>query len=382
MIPYLDLKAQYFSIKDETLDAIQRVLESGHFILGENVAAFEEQFAAYCRAQYGVGTNSGTSALHLALLAAGVGPMDEVITVPFTFVATVAAICYTGARPVLVDIRPESFTIDPTKIEAAITARTKAIVPVHLYGQPADMDPVVEIARKHGLRVIEDAAQGHGAVYKGRRAGTLGDLACFSFYPGKNLGAYGEGGMVLTDSEEYVTVLRMLRDHGQDHKNHHVMKGYNYRLEALQAAVLRVKLRHLEKWTERRRQHARVYNELLNPSGVEIPREITGVRHVYHIYAIRSPHRDALQAYLAARGVQTGIHYPLPVHLQEGFRDLGYKEGDFPVAEACARSVLSLPIYPELKTAQIEEIADAVRSFGKQIPAEQKGVGAIGRRGV
>lgn len=382
MIPFLDLAGQYRSIKSEIDAAIQGVLASSNFILGENVAAFEEEFASYSRTQYGVGVNSGTSALHLALLAGGIGPADEVITVPFTFVATVAAICYTGARPVLVDIEPRTFTIDTAKIESAITARTKAIVPVHLYGQPADMDAILSIAEEYSLLVIEDACQAHGAVYKGKRVGSLGAMSCFSFYPGKNLGAYGEGGMVLTNSPEYAKTLRALRDHGQDRKNHHVIKGYNARLEALQASVLRVKLKHLEAWTESRRRNARLYDSLLKGSAVETPKEIAGTRHVFHVYAICSPRRDELQAYLSARGVQTGIHYPIPVHLQEGFRDPGYKEGDFPVAEACARSVLSLPIYPELPDAQIEQVADSVRAFSNQGSPEEKGATSIGRVGV
>lgn len=363
MVPFVDLKAQYHSIKGELDAAIQGVLESGQFILGEEVAAFEEEFATYCGVRYGIGVNSGTSALHLALLAAGIGPGDEVITVPFTFVATVAAICYTGARPVLVDIDARSCNIDPAKIPSVITPRTRALVPVHLYGQPADMDPIVNIARDHGLKIIEDAAQAPGATYKGQRTGSLGNLACFSFYPGKNLGACGEGGMVLTNSSECAAKLRVLRDHGQERKNQHRIKGYNYRLEALQAAVMRVKLRHLEEWTERRRQNARCYSRLLERNGIELPQEMADVRHVYHVYAVRSPRREALQAYLTTRGIQSGIHYPVPIHLQEAFRDLGYKEGDFPVAEACARTVLSLPIYPELTEAQIREVANAVRAF-------------------
>ena len=362
--------------------AIREVLESGQFILGENVAAFEEEFASYSGTQFGVGVNSGTSALHLALLAAGIGPGDDVITVPFTFAATVAAICYTGARPVLVDIEPRTFNIDTRKIEGAVTPRTKAIVPVHLYGHPAEMDAILDLASRYSLRVIEDACQAHGAVYKGKRAGSFGAMSCFSFYPGKNLGAYGEGGIVLTDSPEYARTLRVLRDHGQDRKNRHTLKGYNARLEAMQAAVLRVKLRHLEAWTESRRRKACLYDSLLKGCGVATPEEFAGARHVFHVYAVRSPHRDELRAHLLARGIQTGVHYPIPVHLQDGFRDLGYKEGDFPVAEASARSVLSLPIYPELMDAQIEEVADSVRAFSKQGSLEEKGATSIGRGGV
>lgn len=362
MIPFLDLKAQHCSIKAEVDAAIAGVLESCQFALGSEVAAFEQEFADYCGASHGVAVNSGTSALHLALLAAEVGPGDEVITVPFTFVATVAAVCYTGARPVFVDIDPRSYTMDVTQIESALTGRTKVILPVHLYGQPADMDPILEMARHKGLLVIEDAAQAHGAHYKGRRAGSLGDLACFSFYPGKNLGAYGEGGMVLTDNPDFAQTVRMLRDWGQERKYHHVLKGYNYRMEGIQGAVLRVKLRHLEAWTEARRAHAARYRELL-ASSVVVPQEMPYARHVYHVYAIRAKGRDDLQQELAARGIQTGVHYPVPVHLMEAYRDLGYVRGEFPCSEQVAGEVLSLPMFPELTDAQIETVSAAVRKF-------------------
>src|SRR5215470_1741475 len=268
-VPFLDLKAQYVSIKPEIDSAIMAVLDSSQFVLGREVEAFEKEFADYCLAKHAIGLNSGTSALHLALLAAGIGPSDEVITVPFTFVATVASILYTGARPVFVDIDPGSFTINVDQIEHAITSRTKAIVPVHLYGQPADMDPILEIARHYGLVVIEDAAQAHGAGYKGRRVGSIGDLGCFSFYPGKNLGAYGEGGTVTTNNADYACAIRMLRDWGQGRKYYHELKGYNYRMEGIQGAILRVKLRHLEAWTEARRARATRYNALLSGSIVD-----------------------------------------------------------------------------------------------------------------
>ena len=271
MIPFVDLKAQYHSIKEEVHAAIADVLENSSFVLGKHVAAFEEEFAAYCQSPTAIGVNSGTSALHLAMLAAGIGPGDEVITVSMTFVATVAAIGYTGARPVFVDVDPVSYTMDPAKIEAAITARTKAIVPVHLYGQPADMDPILEIARRHNLVVIEDAAQAHGAEYKGRRAGSMGDLGCFSFYPGKNLGAYGEGGAIVTANPEYTRTIRMLRDWGAEKRYHHVLKGYNYRLEGIQGAILRVKLRKLDEWTACRQAHAREYTRLLEGTGLVPP---------------------------------------------------------------------------------------------------------------
>jgi len=363
MIPFVDLKAQYATIRTEVGEAIARVLDSCEFTLGSEVAAFEREFAAYCQAEHGIGVNTGTSALHLALLAAGVGPGDEVVTTPFTFVATVSAICYTGAKPVFVDIDPRSFTIDGNAIEAAISDRTKAIIPVHLYGQPADMAPIMATARRQGLVVIEDACQAHGAEYAGRRTGSLGDLACFSFYPGKNLGAYGEGGMVVTGNAEYARTIRMLRDWGAERKYHHVLKGYNYRLEGIQGAVLRVKLRHLDRWTQARRTAADWYRGLLDGSGVQLPDEMSYARHVYHVYAIRSPRRQAWQELLLAQGIQTGIHYPVPVHLQPAFADLGYRAGSFPHAEKAADEVLSLPMYPELAFDQCEIVSRAVRKL-------------------
>jgi dTDP-4-amino-4,6-dideoxygalactose transaminase len=363
MIPFVDLKAQYAAIRTEVNEAIARVLESCEFTLGSEVAAFEQEFAAYCSARQGIGVNTGTSALHLALLAAGVGPGDEVITVPFTFVATVSAICYTGATPVFVDVDPQSYTMDPGGIGAVITRRTRAIIPVHLYGQPADMDPISAIARKHGLVVIEDAAQAHGADYKARRTGGLGDMACFSFYPGKNLGAYGEGGMVVTDDPGYARTIRMLRDWGAERKYHHVLKGYNYRLEALQGAVLREKLRHLDKWTEARRTAAAHYDRLHAGSGVQTPTPMCYARHVYHIYAIRTQQRAAWQATLQAQGIHTGIHYPTPVHLLPAFADLGYAAGRFPEAERAANEVLSLPMYPELTYEQCAEVSQSIRGL-------------------
>ncbi|HYM79336.1 MAG TPA: DegT/DnrJ/EryC1/StrS family aminotransferase [Candidatus Dormibacteraeota bacterium] len=369
-VPYLDLKAQYQSIKPEIDAAIARVLESCQFVLGSEVAGFEQDFAKYCGTSECIALNSGTSALHLALLAAGIGPGDEVITVPFTFVASVSAVVYTGARPVLVDIDPRSFTIDTAAIEGAITPRTKAILPVHLYGQPADMDPIMDIARRHGLVVIEDAAQAHGARYKGRPVGSIGDMACFSFYPGKNLGAYGEGGAVTTNNTEYARTIRMLRDWGQDRKYHHVLRGYNYRMEGFQGAVLGVKLRHLQAWTESRRDVARQYNELLADCEVETPKEMPWAQHVYHVYTLRTDDRDRLQAALTAEGIQTGIHYPIPVHLQPAYSDLGYGPGAFPLAEAAAKQVLSLPLYPELPSRAVAEVAAVVRkAVGHKTPA-------------
>lgn len=361
MIPLVDLKAQYLSIKPEVDAAIANVLESSAFILGSEVAAFEQEFAAYSGAKFGIGVNSGTSALHLALLAAGVGEGDEVITTPFTFVASVAAVEYTGARPVLVDIDPCSYNIDVHRIEAAITPRTKVILPVHLYGQPADMDPILAIARRHTLTVIEDAAQAHGAEYKGRRAGSIGDMACFSFYPVKNLGACGEGGMVVTSNPRYDSTLRMLRNWGAEKKYEHLVKGYNYRLDAIQAAILRVKLRRLESWTQARRAHAALYRDLLGEaSGLCLPEEMPYARHVYHAYTMRTANRSELQMGLQNAGVQTAIHYPIPVHLQPAYADLGYKKGDFPIAERAAAEVLSVPMYPELTDDQISFTASAI----------------------
>ncbi|KYC37754.1 erythromycin biosynthesis sensory transduction protein eryC1 [Scytonema hofmannii PCC 7110] len=361
MIPFVDLKSQYTSIKDEINSAVLKVLESTQFILGDEVANLEKEFSGYCGADYGIAVNTGTSALHLALLAAGVGPGDEVITVSFTFVATVAAIYYTGATPVFVDIDPVSYTIDTTQIEKAITERTKAILPVHLYGQPVDMEPILEIARRHNLIVIEDAAQAHGAEYKGQRVGSLGDIGCFSFYPGKNLGAYGEGGMVVTSNPEYARTMRMLRDWGQERRYHHVLKGYNYRMDGIQGAILRVKLRYLDKWTEARRTHAALYDQLLADTGVTTPTVMPYSHHVYHVYAIASQHRDALQQSLQEQGIQTGIHYPIPVHLQKAYSYLEYKPGDFPHSEQAAKEVLSLPMYAELTTAQIYTVADNIK---------------------
>jgi dTDP-4-amino-4,6-dideoxygalactose transaminase len=365
VIPFLDLKAQYASIKDEVNTAIQGVLESCQFTLGSEVVAFERDFASYCQAEHGIGVNSGTSALHLALLAAGVRRGDEVITVPFTFVATVSAIHYAGAYPVFVDIDPRSFNMDVSALEAAITPRTKAIIPVHLYGQPADMDPILQVARRHGLIVIEDAAQAHGAEYKGRRAGSMGDMACFSFYPGKNLGAYGEGGMIVTNNADSARTMRMLRDWGAEKKYEHVLKGYNYRLEGIQGAVLRVKLRHLEAWTESRRRAAAQYDRMLEGSGVPTPAQMPYARHVYHIYAIRSQQRQAWQQALQAQGIQTGIHYPTPVHLLPAFADLGYQRGQFPHAERAANEVLSLPMFPELTMTQCEQVSEAIWKLAK-----------------
>lgn len=362
-IPLVDLKAQYRSIQPDIDAAIRRVVENTSFILGKEVQAFEQAFAQYCGADHCIGVSSGTAALHLALRAAGIGPGDEVITSPFTFVATAEAIWMAGARPVFVDIHPRYYCIHPDLIERAITPRTKAIMPVHLYGQPADMDPIMDIARRHQLLVIEDAAQAHGAEYHGRRTGTLGDIAGFSFYPGKNLGAYGDAGAVVTNNAELAERVRMLRDHGRRSKYEHEILGYGERLDALQAAILAAKLPHLETWTERRRALARRYHQLLVGAPVELPEEMPGTRMVYHIYAIRTSHRDALLQHLNAQGIGAGIHYPIPLHLQPSLRYLGYQPGDFPEAERASQEVLSLPLYPEMTDEQQDMIVEAIRQF-------------------
>jgi dTDP-4-amino-4,6-dideoxygalactose transaminase len=369
MIPLVDLKAQYKALKPDIDRAIQEVLDESQFILGPAVTSFERDFATFCGSAEAIGVNSGTSALHLALLAAGVRPGDDVITVPFTFVATVSAIEYAGARPVLIDVEPDYWTMDPAKIEGAITARTKAIMPVHLYGQPADMAPILSIADQHGLAVIEDACQAHGSEYRGRRCGSLGRLGCFSFYPGKNLGAYGEGGAVVTSDPELAARVRLLRAWGEETRYEHKYRGFNYRMDGIQGAVLGVKLKHLDAWTEARRARAADYAGQLEDTPAITPAERPDVRHVYHVYVVRVPDRAVWRARLTAAGVQTGVHYPIPVHLQPAYRDLGYSAGDFPVAERAAREVLSLPIYPELTSEQIETIAGLFRAG---VPAEAR----------
>ena len=362
MIPLIDLQAQYRAIKPEIDAAVLEVLGSGRFALGPAVDRFERAFADYCGAAEAVGVNSGTSALHLALLAAGVRPGDEVITVPFTFVATVAAIEHAGARPVFVDVDPDFYTMDPARLEAAITPRTRAIVPVHLYGQSADMRPILDVARHRGLTVIEDACQAHGAEYQGRRCGSIGTLGCFSFYPTKNLGAYGEGGAVVTGDRELAARIRRLRSWGETTRYEHETRGFNCRMDGLQGAILDVKLGHLDAWIEARRAHAAAYARCLADTAAVVPRPRDEARHVYHVYAVRVPQRDALRARLADAGVQTAIHYPIPLHLQPAYRDLGYARGDFPVAERLAGEVLSLPMFPELTERQIEIVAGIIRA--------------------
>lgn len=376
MIPFLDLKAQYRQIKPEVDAAVARAIESAQFVLGPEVAAFEERFATYCNVGHCRAVNSGTSALHLALLAAGIGPGDEVITVSMTFVATTAAVLCSGARPVFVDVDPVTWTMDPALIEAAITPRTKAILPVHLHGLTADMDPIMAIAHRHGLVVIEDAAQAHGAEYKGLRAGSIGDLGCFSFYPGKNLGAYGEGGAVVTDQPELARRISLLRDWGQEAKYNHVVAGYNYRMDGIQGAVLNVKMDYIESWTEARRSVAAQYDSLLAKFPCARPRPPAHSRHVYHVYAVGLPRRDEALQVLQEGGIGVGIHYPVPVHLQKAYTNLGYRSGDFPVTEKLADQFLSFPIYPELTPEKVAEVVTQLEKVAfveaAQVSREQR----------
>src|SRR4051812_4035943 len=360
MIPFVDLRAQYQALKKEIDAAVIASLESGQFVLGPAVKAFEDAFAAAYELRHAVAVSSGTAALHMALKALDIGPGDEVITTGMTFVATASAIDLAGAKPVLVDIEPDGATVDPKAVEAAITPRTKAIIPVHLYGQCADMDPLLAIAQRTGVPVIEDAAQAHGAKYRGRFAGTMGLISCFSFYPGKNLGAYGEGGLVATGDDALNAKLRMLRDWGQDRKYHHALKGFNYRMDGVQGAILGVKMKYIEGWTEQRRQVARWYGEALRGMNhVEVPVELAERRHVWHVYGIRvAPERRAeIIDTLNKRGVSTGLHYPIPVHLQPCFDELGHHTGDLPKAEHQADAELSLPMFPEMTKAQVGEVA-------------------------
>jgi dTDP-4-amino-4,6-dideoxygalactose transaminase len=358
MIPFVDLTAQYRAIADQIEQAVLETLRSGHYVLGPPVQRFEQDFAAYCGTRHAIAVNSGTSALHLALQAAGIGPGDEVITVPMTFIATVAAILYAGATPVLADIDPVTWTLDPSALEAAIGPRTAAIIPVHLHGMMADMASIMRLAERHGLLVIEDAAQAHGARYKGRRSGSIGHAGCFSFYPSKNLGAAGEGGALTTSDDALADRARRLRDWGQDGKYNHVLRGHNYRMDAIQGAILGVKLRHLDGWTAARRFHAQRFGELLAGSGWQLPVDTGEDRHAVHVYAPLLEERAAVERRLSARGIGTGIHYPRPVHLQPAFAELGYRAGTFPVSERMAAGTLSLPMFPELVDAQIREICE------------------------
>jgi dTDP-4-amino-4,6-dideoxygalactose transaminase len=361
-VPFLDLNAHHAALRSEFNRAIGEVIDSGAFAGGLFVEKFEADFAAYTHSEYAVGLGSGTEALWLSLLGSGLGPGDEVITVPNTFMATAEAITYCGARPVFVDVDEKTHTMNPAELKKALTTKTKAIIPVHLFGQPADMDPILEFARQHDLFVIEDACQAHGAEYKGRKVGTLGDAGCFSFYPGKNLGAFGEAGAVVTNDFELQEKLQILRDHGQIRKYHHTMVGWNCRMDGIQAAVLRIKLQHLDGGNSARRAHARQYDQALQ--GIEeviTPVEASYARHVYHIYAIRVQERDAVMSLLQEKGIQCGIHYPVPVHLQKAYQSLGYEAGSLPISEQTAQEFISLPMFPELTEAQIAMVALSVR---------------------
>jgi len=362
-IPLMDLKAQTRALKAELLEQFSQVLDNTSFCLGPQVEALEREFAAYSGSTHGVGVNSGTSALHLALLALGVGPGDDVLTTPYTFVATAWSISYSGAKPVFADINPHTFLIDPADVERKLTAKTKAIIGVHLYGQPVDIEPLKDIAKKKGLPFIEDAAQAHGALYKGKRVGSFGDIACFSFYPSKNLGACGEAGMAVTADGTLAAKMRALREHGSTRRYYHDTIGFNYRMEGLQGAALRVKLKHLDGWNARRQQIAAMYQRLLEPSVVKPPVVGADRTHVYHLYVVRHPKRDQLAAYLAEKGIGTAMHYPVPVHLQKAYAQLKLSAGMYPHSEAASRECLSLPIYPELSDEQVKTVADAVLAW-------------------
>ena len=361
-VPFLDLTAHHAPLRAEFDTAIAEVIDSAAFAGGPVVTQFEAEFAAFCGSRYAIGLGSGTEALWLALLACDIGPGDEVITVPNTFMATAEAITYTGAKPVFVDIDPRTYTMDPSQLQAALTGRTKAIIPVHLFGQTADLDPILAFGQQHGLFVIEDAAQAHGSEYKGRKAGSLGHAGCFSFYPGKNLGAFGEAGAVVTNDEELQEKIRILRDHGQVRKYYHAMIGWNCRMDGIQAAILRVKLRHLASNNQLRRAHAQFYNQsLAEVDEIVTPAEAVNGRHVYHIYAVRTPERDDMLRLLGEKNIGCAIHYPVAIHLQEAYQGLGYSEGDFPISERACAEVLSLPMYPELTETQLLLVSDAVK---------------------
>jgi dTDP-4-amino-4,6-dideoxygalactose transaminase len=362
-IPLVDLKSQLDSIRDEVNEAINSVVENTAFILGKEVELFENEFAQYIGTDYCVGVGSGTEALHLALRALGIGNGDEVITAPNSYIATALAISYVGAKPIFVDIDPQTNNIDPDKIEEIINPNTKAIIPVHLYGHPAEMEPIAEISRKHNLKIIEDAAQAHGAEYKGRKVGTFGDISCFSFYPGKNLGAYGDGGAIVTNNEEYAIKVRTLRNYGESKKYYHEEIGYNCRLDAVQAAILRVKLKYLDKWNQNRLDNSKNYNKYLKDLPIKTPVDKEYVKNVYHLYVIHVKNRDKVLEFLRSKGVFASIHYPIPIHLQNAYEDLGYKKGDFPITEKYAQEIISLPMFPELKEDQIQYITETLESY-------------------
>jgi len=371
MVPFFDLTRQYKRIEEEILSATKRVYEKGRFILGEEVSVFEEEFSHYCGVRYGVGVDSGTDALQLALKAVGVGEGDEVITVAHSFIATALAISQTGAKPLFVDIDPETYTMDPNALEQFLRHRKKkserqkikAILPVHLYGHPAEMDAIMDIADRYQLTLIEDACQAHGAEYQGRKVGSFGLLSCFSFYPTKNLGGYGDGGMVVTDDKKLFEKLRLLRCYGEKRKYEHVLKGGNNRLDEIQAAILRVKLKYLDQWNEERRKRVLIYKKMLEHTGVICPTEKGQAKHVYHLFVIRTKKRNPLQTFLKEKGIGTLIHYPIPIHLQKAFRELGYRRGDLPLTEQYAREVLSLPFFPEMTESETEGVATQIKTF-------------------
>ena len=360
-VPFMDLKAQFAQLRGEILPALEEVAASASYVLGPKVAEFEKAFASFVGAQHCVGVNSGTSALHLALIAAGVGPGDEVLTVPMTFIATSWAISYVGAKPVFVDVDPVTYTMDASQVQSRLSARTKAILPVHLYGQPADLGPLLEISRKHGIPLIEDGAQAHGATYDDRPVGTLGLSGCFSFYPGKNLGAFGEAGAVVTNDGSVAARLRSLRDHAQETRYHHNEIGFNYRMDGFQGAVLNIKLKKLTEWTSRRRFLAERYRRLLCGLPLQLPVEASGRRHVWHLFVVLHPEREHIRRKLEAESIQTGLHYPIPLHLQNAYKHLGYGAGDFPVAERIGRECLTLPLFPEMTEAQQDTVVAAVK---------------------
>jgi dTDP-4-amino-4,6-dideoxygalactose transaminase len=362
-IPYLDLKAQLKPLRAEIDAAIARTIDNCSFCLGPDVTQFEKDFAKFCGAEHCVAFNSGTSALHVAMLLLNVGHGDEVVTTPFTFVATSWAISYVGAKPVFVDIDDATFNLDPARVEKAITKKTKAVMPVHLYGQPFDIDPILQICKKHKLPLVEDAAQAHGAKYKGKTIGTFGEISCFSFYPGKNLGACGEGGALVTNNSEFAQRARSLREHGSTVRYYHDEVGFNYRMEGIQGAVLGVKLKHLEKWTHERRRVAKRYTELLADTPLQLPREAGFAESAWHLYVVRHPRRDDLKKHLEAHGVGCALHYPLPLHLQKCYASLGHRAGDFPNAEKAGSQCLSLPIFPELTEAQIQRVVAVIKDF-------------------
>ena len=362
-IPFLDLKAQYKSTKPEMDEAVMKVVEDCAFVGGKYVDKFEQDFAAFCEAPHAVGVSSGTAALHLALLAMGVGPGDEVITSANTFIATAEAVSHTGARVVFVDMDPATYNISVKDIEKAITGKTKVLIPVHLYGQPADMDPVLEIAKEHGLLVLEDAAQAQGARYKGRRCGSLGDAAAFSFYPAKNLGAFGDAGAVVTGNSDYVDTIRLYMNHGRRSAHDHALIGFNERLDGIQASVLGAKLAVLDEWNRMRREAARRYGELLSGLNLVAPKAMAEVEHIYHLYVVRVKDGDDVRSALGERGVATGIHYPVPVHLLDAYRDLGLGRGSFPAAEEAADEIVSLPMFPHITAEQQQYVADCLKEI-------------------